>query len=214
MDTGTPPDDRTARARIRDAALYCFARDGFLAPLRTIADQAKVSVPLITHHYGTKDNLRQVCDDWVMDRFLDIKISAITDPSTVKTSMEDTSESSVLTVYMIRSFLDTTSSARAFYERYKAHLGTIIAASVAAGLASPAKDEQERLHLVAAQTLGSLLVDFALQPCDDPSDFVDRTYTQRNLEAILEFYSQPFFLPSPILDTYRQTFVPDKEHHD
>jgi len=45
--TGTVPGDRpaadlTARARIRDAAVECFAQEGFDAPFRAIARRAAV----------------------------------------------------------------------------------------------------------------------------------------------------------------------------
>lgn len=65
-----PADDLTARARIRDAALLEFAEKGFKgATMKCIADHAGVSVGLVQHHFGTKDNLRQACDDAVIEVF-------------------------------------------------------------------------------------------------------------------------------------------------
>ncbi|WP_370333147.1 TetR/AcrR family transcriptional regulator [Mycolicibacterium hippocampi] len=65
-----PADDLTARARIRDAALAQFAERGVQgATIKGIADQAGVSPGLVQHHFGTKDNLRQVCDDTVIEVF-------------------------------------------------------------------------------------------------------------------------------------------------
>lgn len=62
------PDDLTARARIRDAALMQFAEQGFKgATFKGIAEQAAVSPGLVQHHFGTKENLRQACDDAVID---------------------------------------------------------------------------------------------------------------------------------------------------
>jgi TetR/AcrR family transcriptional regulator, regulator of cefoperazone and chloramphenicol sensitivity len=62
------PDDLTARARIRDAALAQFAEHGFHgATFKGIAEQAGVSPGLVQHHFGTKDNLRQACDDAVIE---------------------------------------------------------------------------------------------------------------------------------------------------
>lgn len=60
-------DDRSTRARIRDAALARFASDGFQqATLRAIAADAGVSPALILHHFGSKDGLRLACDDHVV----------------------------------------------------------------------------------------------------------------------------------------------------
>ncbi|WP_275080567.1 TetR/AcrR family transcriptional regulator [Mycolicibacterium goodii] len=65
-----PIDDLTARARIRDAALIQFAEKGVNgATLKCIANQAGVSVGLVQHHFGTKDNLRRACDDAVIEVF-------------------------------------------------------------------------------------------------------------------------------------------------
>ncbi len=63
-----PVSDLTARARIRDAALAEFARHGFhRTTMRAVAESAAVSVGLVQHHFGTKEGLRQACDDAVMD---------------------------------------------------------------------------------------------------------------------------------------------------
>ena len=63
-----PSGDLTARARIRDAALVQFAERGASgATIKGIAEQAGVSPGLVQHHFGTKDNLRQACDDAVID---------------------------------------------------------------------------------------------------------------------------------------------------
>ena len=50
-------DDRTAIARIRDAAIEQFGQHGFGVGLRTIADAAGVSAALVIHHFGSKEAL-------------------------------------------------------------------------------------------------------------------------------------------------------------
>jgi AcrR family transcriptional regulator len=63
-----PPQDLTARARIRDAALERFAEHGFEgATIREIASAAGVSPGLVQHHFGSKEGLRKACDDAVLD---------------------------------------------------------------------------------------------------------------------------------------------------
>ena len=61
-------DDRSTRARLRDAAVAVFARDGFGATVRAIADAAGVSPGLVIHHFGSKDKLRAECDEYVLTR--------------------------------------------------------------------------------------------------------------------------------------------------
>lgn len=60
------PDDRTARARIRDEALRLFADHGPDAiTVRQIAEAAAVSSSLVIRHYDSKDGLRAAVDDHV-----------------------------------------------------------------------------------------------------------------------------------------------------
>ncbi|MFE1166432.1 TetR/AcrR family transcriptional regulator [Nocardiopsis sp. NPDC058789] len=62
--------DLTGRARIRMSALRLFAEQGFSnTSLRAIAADADVSHALVRHHFGSKENLREVVDEDVMDAF-------------------------------------------------------------------------------------------------------------------------------------------------
>ncbi|MFC5828540.1 TetR/AcrR family transcriptional regulator [Nonomuraea insulae] len=59
--------DLTAQAKIRNAAISHFARDGFQKTnLRAVAATAGVSAGLVIHHFGSKEKLRAVCDDHVL----------------------------------------------------------------------------------------------------------------------------------------------------
>ena len=79
------PDDLTARARIRDAAIRRFARDGFAATsVKDIAADAGVSAPLVIHHFGSKEGLRAACDRHVNELVWEMKRrlagTAVADP--------------------------------------------------------------------------------------------------------------------------------------
>lgn len=61
------PDDLTARARIRDAALHEFGERGYDgATIRGIAARAGVSSGLLRHHFGSKQELREACDEYLL----------------------------------------------------------------------------------------------------------------------------------------------------
>ncbi|ASU78687.1 TetR/AcrR family transcriptional regulator [Actinopolyspora erythraea] len=65
-----PDEDRTARARIRDAALARFAENGMDGTsLKTVAEDAGVSQALVFYHFGSKDALREACDTYVIQAF-------------------------------------------------------------------------------------------------------------------------------------------------
>ncbi|HEV7650035.1 MAG TPA: TetR family transcriptional regulator [Actinophytocola sp.] len=67
MATAPDPEDLTARARIRDAAMRHFADHGFAkATIRGIAETAGVSSGLVRHHFGSKQALRDACDEWLV----------------------------------------------------------------------------------------------------------------------------------------------------
>ncbi len=64
------PDDRTARAVIRDEALRLFAgHDPDAVSVRAIAAAAGVSPGLVIHHFGSKEGLRQAVDEHVLAMF-------------------------------------------------------------------------------------------------------------------------------------------------
>jgi AcrR family transcriptional regulator len=62
------PQDLTAYARIRNAALELFAANGTKATtIRDVAKQAGVSPGLVQHHFGTKAGLRKAVDEFVLN---------------------------------------------------------------------------------------------------------------------------------------------------
>ena len=77
------PDDRTAIARIRDAAIDQWGQHGFNVGLRSIAEAAGVSAALVIHHFGSKDGLRKACDDYIAEEIRSSKSESMqtTDPA-------------------------------------------------------------------------------------------------------------------------------------
>lgn len=71
-------EDRTARARIRDAAIAQFAERGVAATsVKTIAGEVGVSPALVFHHFGSKEGLRTACDEHVVAIVEEQKRSAL-----------------------------------------------------------------------------------------------------------------------------------------
>jgi AcrR family transcriptional regulator len=67
LNVRSAPEDQTAIARIRDAAMDLFGQHGFNVGLRTIADAPGVSAPLVIHNFGSREGLRKACDDYVAE---------------------------------------------------------------------------------------------------------------------------------------------------
>jgi AcrR family transcriptional regulator len=67
-------NDRTTASKIRDAAVGIVGAQGWdKTTTRQIATAASVPVGLVNYHFGSKDGLRQACDDWVIKRLAEDK---------------------------------------------------------------------------------------------------------------------------------------------
>ena len=89
VEGGVAFEDLTARARIREAALRHFAEEGYeRATIRAIARTAGVSPGLLRHHYGSKEALRQACDDYVFETLHRINAQIFEDPGVRRLSAD------------------------------------------------------------------------------------------------------------------------------
>lgn len=69
--------DLSTPARIRTAAIRLFARSGYAdTSIRAIATEAAVSPGLVIHHFGSKEQLRRACDDYISRELIDTEIAA------------------------------------------------------------------------------------------------------------------------------------------
>jgi len=112
-------DDLTARARIRDAAIAAFARDGYDAvSLRAIAKDAGVSAALIVHHFGDKSALRAACDEYVLAVFLDDKHQLIDAPTgdRIRAALHDAERYGPYVDYLARMLTDSTPAADRLFD--------------------------------------------------------------------------------------------------
>ena len=113
------PEDLTARARIRDAALRLFAERGIgAATIRDIAAAAGVSSGLVRHHFGSKEALRDACDQYAMERMSRLREQMfaegrMTDHAFMG-SMHPTAM--LLQRYLVRSLMDGSDTATAMFE--------------------------------------------------------------------------------------------------
>lgn len=197
--------DLTARARIRDAAIACFAEAGFDTSFRTIAARAGVSPGLITHHFGAKAALRAECDAEVLSRYHALKSEAIGDPSGYLVErLTRPGDAAVVTVYMLRAIHAGGPAAREFFESLVDHAREVMAESAAAGLVRPSRDEEARLRYLTAQTMGAMLVQFLLRPAETPDAFVRSFRDQEggHVLPILELYTEGLFVDRRMLDDY------------
>jgi TetR/AcrR family transcriptional regulator, regulator of cefoperazone and chloramphenicol sensitivity len=105
--------DLTARARIRDAAIELFSERGIgPASIRDIAERAGVSSGLLRHHFGSKDGLREACDEYAMAKMTEIRDrlmgrQAMFDPAVLAAIHPS---AMLLQSYLIRSMMEGSSA--------------------------------------------------------------------------------------------------------
>lgn len=162
-------DDRTSRAIIRDEALRLFSEHGADAvTLRQIAAAAHVSPALIVRHFGSKDGLRAVVDQSVLQAFEAILSELTRRPaqlpdqaqtgSLVDAMMRHLPPGSPLSRYIGRALLDPTPAGRhLFPSLFEAGYATLTR-MVEAGIASPGADTRVRAAFLTANDLAVLLL--------------------------------------------------------
>lgn len=200
-----PASDLTARARIRDAAIACFAEQGFDASFRTIAARAEVSPGLITHHFGSKEALRAECDTEVLRRYTEYKTDAVDLPTDKLFSvLANPGFTANLLVYMLRAINAGGQPARDFLERLIDDVRTVMARSLKTGLVRPSRDEEARLRYLTYVTMGAVLVQFVTSPDRTPDEFVASLRESRKDQILptLELFTEGLFADRTMLDDY------------
>lgn len=154
-------DERTARVRIRDAAISCFAERGVAATsVRTIAAEAGVSPGLVIHHYGSKDGLRVACDEWVAERIREVKGGAIGDGLSMSPlgAVRLIDDGPPLVAYLARTLVDGSPHVADLVDALVANAVDMSEQSVAAGLMNATDDERARSAIITIWSLGAMVL--------------------------------------------------------
>jgi TetR/AcrR family transcriptional regulator, regulator of cefoperazone and chloramphenicol sensitivity len=160
--------DLTAAAAIRTAAMRLFAERGFAAvTVRDVAAAAGVSAPLVMHHYGSKEGLREAVDEhaWqVLERLFEI-LDVLgdrdeEDPSVAMSSpFADLLEHEPdVTTYLRRLLVDGGPRADRLFERlYRATLAAA-ARLRAAGVWRESADDEVLAAFLLVNDLGAVVL--------------------------------------------------------
>lgn len=153
--------DRTARARIRDAAITRFARDGIAATsLRSVAEDVGVSPPLVIHHFQSKDGLRVACDEYVVAVIREGKHAAMAagpglDPFS---AMRHLSSGPPLMKYLARTLVDGSTHVAELIDEMLEDAVTYMAEGVDTGLLTPSEHPRQRAVVLLMWQLGALVL--------------------------------------------------------
>jgi AcrR family transcriptional regulator len=134
----TGSDDLTTRARIRDAAIVLFGRDGFGATsVRAIASAAGVSPALVLHHFGSKDQLRAECDAFIVESSIgrnDELGDGSAAAATIQRWLADVEQFRPQLDYMARMLTDDSPAADRLFDLLVAGTTDMIRGQIAAGV--------------------------------------------------------------------------------
>jgi AcrR family transcriptional regulator len=153
--------DRTARARIRDAAIARFASDGVAATsLKSIAADAGTSTPLVVHHYGSKEGLRVACDEYVVAAIRTIKHASVAagrslDPFPV---IRDLQQGPPLLKYLSRTLADSSPQVAALIDELVDDAVAYMAEGIRSGLLKPTDHPREVAIVLTLWQLGALVL--------------------------------------------------------
>ncbi|GIH78811.1 TetR/AcrR family transcriptional regulator [Planobispora longispora] len=159
-------EDLTARAVIRDRALELFAAQGPDAvTVRRIAGAAGVSPALVIHHFGSKEGLRAVVDEYVAGVFdgmfaraaageLDLSDGA----SFAEALLKDLPPGSPIPGYLRRLLLSGDAAGTRIFRRWFAASRAMLDALAAAGQMAPGRDPEVRTAFVMSADLVLLLL--------------------------------------------------------
>jgi AcrR family transcriptional regulator len=194
--------DLTAAARIRDAAIEQFGEHGFGVGLRTIADAAGVSAALVIHHFGSKDGLRNACDDYIAEEIRSTKSEALksNDPATWFAQMAEIEEYAPLMAYVVRSMQAGGDLAKMLWQRMIDNAEEYMEEGVRAGTIKPSRDPHARAKYLGITGGGGFLL--YLQMHETPTD----------LRAVLSDYARDMVLPA--LEIYTEGLMADRTVYD
>ncbi|WP_059017288.1 TetR family transcriptional regulator [Mycobacterium sp. M26] len=212
--------DLTTVARIRDAAIELFGSRGFDVGVRAIAEAAGVSPGLVIHHFGSKDGLRQACDDYIAEEIRSEKSQAIrsTDAASWLAQVAEIESYAPMMAYLVRSMQTGGELAKHLWHTMIANVESYLDDGVRAGTVRPSRDPAARAKYLAMAGGGAFLL--YLQLHDNPTDLraVLRDYSNDMMMPALEVFTEGLLTDSTMLETFaaQENLVADTqgEHHD
>ncbi|MCM0615534.1 TetR/AcrR family transcriptional regulator [Paenarthrobacter sp. TYUT067] len=213
--------DLTTRARIRDAAIGIFGRDGFArATIRSVASAAGVSPGLVIHHFGSKTGLREACDQHVLAQTA-TQGREKTDPVSTRQLIQDymnhPDQYSDEITYIRRTLSDESEAGDAFFDAVVKQTQDIIHAGIAAGTIRAFDDVRSTAVVIASNSFSILMLGRHLSRTlglvdPEPHGIGPDLLRQLTLPA-LEIYTHGFYTDARFLDAARDALEQETSNH-
>ncbi|MCL1693786.1 MAG: TetR family transcriptional regulator [Actinomycetia bacterium] len=151
-------DDRTTKARIRDAAIASIAEHGISGTTaRKVASAAGVSPGLVIHHFGSMEGLRTACDQYVSGAIREFKERTMTGGPTldVLAALRD-SPNGPLMGYLAQVLADDSPAVAKLVDDLVDDAEGYIQQGVESGMLKPSDDPRGRAVVLTVWSLGAL----------------------------------------------------------
>jgi len=151
-------DDRTTKARIRDAAIASIAEYGINGTTaRKVAGAAGVSPGLVIHHFGSMEGLRSACDQYVTNVIREFKERTMTGGPTldVLAALRD-APNGPLMGYLAQVLADDSPAVAKLVDDLVDDAEGYIQQGVESGLLKPSDDPRGRAVVLTVWSLGAL----------------------------------------------------------
>lgn len=198
-------DDRTTAARIRDAAITEFAATGISGTsVRTIAASADVSPALVIHHFGSKDDLRQACDEWVAALIRELKTTALASGGgfDVAAAFRGHIGEVPAAKYLAKTLVDGSPHVSDLVDELARDAVEYIETGVATGMIQPSSHPNERAAILMVWSLGALVLHEHLERLigvDITADFGSNPKAvSAYMAPILEIYGNGFLTETTV----------------
>ena len=185
-----PPDDRTIRARLRDAAIELVAEQGTMTA-RSVAQRAGLSAGSVINHFGSMQGLRRACDEHVAAEIRRQKQKAVAAGAGLDFlgALREAEMCSMLG-YLAAVLHDDSPEVARLIDELTADAEVYMAQGVDSGLIKPSADPRSRAVVLMLWSLGALAMNRHLERLLG----VDLTSPDADLSPyarpILELYAQ------------------------
>lgn len=192
--TSSPPEVQ-ARQRILEAAVELYGEHGFGAvTIKQIAARARVSPPLVIHHFGSAAGLRGACDAHVAQEFRAAKTESVRlqGPMPRNYALEAVQANRHLLKYLLNAFAAGGAEMDELFDTLVQDSLQYTAEAEELGLVYPSSDPKARAVVMLLQSFGALMLHRQMKrhlgasPVDDPPEGL-----LPYVSAVMELYTKP-----------------------
>ena len=196
--------DLTAKARVREAAMLLFGAEGFESvSVRQVAARAGVSPALVMHHFGSKDELREACDDHAV-AFMATKgtgDSAVGDSAAVGDLLNRIGDYGR---YIARMVTDGSPAGNTLFDRLLDQTRHMVADEMPAGRMRPSADPEALARVLVMQSLAPLVLHCATRASRRRGTLSPQTLHEIAVPTA-EIYSRGLFTTSDLVNAVTGT---------